>query len=137
MVSIWDTANRYSFQDERRLTLEEQRIIAEYIIENTNQTEYVFAPPGILFLAQRESPSKGFYFTLYGASKGPLILISGEDADPSVLKDQKVRYSVLNDDFFLRQSYSEVAMYILRNYHLEKTFIFYGTSTYIYRATYW
>lgn len=100
----------------------------------TSPEELVFVPkPGILLLSQRESPSKGFYFF----DRGPLILISGEAANPSILEEKKVRYSVLTDDFFHRQSYAEVAEYILNYYHLEKTFTFHGTSTYIYRATYW
>lgn len=62
----------------------------------TSPEELVFVPkPGILLLSQRESPSKGFYFF----DRGPLILISGEATNPSILEEKKVRYSVLTDDF--------------------------------------
>jgi len=116
-------------------SLEEQRIVAEYIKQRTSQDEYIFSTlPVYYFLSDRNCPSK------YIITSRTILEVLDVDI-PDVLKTKEVRYAIITDGFIENsitdQNKAEIFDFIKINYQIEKIFSFHGDVVVIYKSLSW
>jgi 4-amino-4-deoxy-L-arabinose transferase-like glycosyltransferase len=116
-------------------TLEEQRIVAEYVKQRTSQDEYIFSTlPVYYFLSERTCPSK------YIITSRTILEVLDTDI-PDVLKTKEVRYAIITDGFIenskIDENKAEIFNFVEINYQIEKIFSFHGDIVVIYRSISW
>jgi hypothetical protein len=132
-VSFFLSARSYAYARSNSPSLEEQKLVAEYIKQHTNPDEYIFSSyPAYYFLSERMCPSKYIFLAI--------ATLEVEDVDfPEVLQEKNVKYVILTTKFTNKRHNEKVDLiidYIEEHYQLEKTFSFRET-TFIYRSSFW
>ena len=132
-ISFFLSARSYAYARSNSPSLEEQKLVAEYIKQHTTPDEYIVSSyPGYYFLSDRKSPSRYIFLAM--------ATLEVEDVDfPDVLQEKNVRYVILTTSFTNRRYNEKVDLiidYIETHYQIEKTFSF-REETFIYRSISW
>jgi len=132
-ISFFLSARSYAYARSNSPSLEEQKLVAEYIKQHTTPDEYIFSSyPGYYFLSDRKCPSKYIFLAI--------ATLEVEDVDfPEVLQEKNVRYVILTTRFTSNRYNEKVDLiieYIEIYYQIEKTFSF-REETFIYRSRFW
>jgi len=132
-LSFFLSARSYADARSNSPSLEDQKLVAEYIKQHTTPDEYIFSSyPAYYFLSDRACPSKYIFLAV--------TTLEVEDVDfPEVLREKNVRYVILTTQFTSKRDNEKVDLiidYIEASYQLEKTFSF-SEKTFIYRARFW
>ena len=132
--SIVLSARSYVYARTDYSSLEEQKLVAEYIKQHTSPDEYIFSSyPAYYFLSERQSPSKYIFLSL------PILEVENVDF-PEVLQTKKVRYAILTHVMINRRHHEKVSLiidFIEAHYQIEKAFSFRKETVLIYRSIYW
>jgi hypothetical protein len=132
-ISFFLSARSYASARSNSPSLEEQKLVAEYIKQHTDPDEYIFSSyPAYYFLSERTCPSKYIFLAI--------ATLEVEDVDfPEVLQEKNVRYVILTTQFTSKRHNEKVDLiidYIETYYQLEKTFSF-KEKTFIYSSRFW
>lgn len=133
--SILLSTRSYVYARADQASLEEQKLVANYIKQHTSQDESIFAVyPAYYFLSERKCPSR--YILLDS------VTLEFENVDfTEILQTKRVRYAILTNTFeeqsMSDENKAEILLYIETHYQIEKVFSFRRDTVFIYKSSFW